>query len=587
MMKRWGVALLLLSAAACGPFLESPAPEEAIGFVDRARSAGFVYPNHTGVFGSKPFLVCSKGGGSISLDYDGDGDADIYQIDGNQFILDEKGRITTRRANPEAMNRLMRNDGNWKFTDVTAGSGLGDSDFGIGGAVGDFDNDGDRDIFVCNWGRNTLYRNNGDGTFADVTIAAGVGGSDGEFSTCATFVDADNDGDLDLYVSNYGDNEEFMLRCRGKPCGKVVDGMFRYMGPGCYEPQADRFYRNRGDGTFADESAEALADQVPAYSFQPISLDVDRDGDQDLFVATDSKPNYLWINDGTGHFEDKALEACCGLSEAASPSAGMGVDAGDYDQDGWPDLVMTNFAVDLNYLYRNLGGQGLCMFQHETARSGFGVGAWEKVSWGVGFRDFDHDGYLDIFVSNGHVYPTTSADIRTRGGYYEQTPLLYLGNGPPDWGFRECAARGGPGLKIRRLGRGAIFEDFDGDGDQDIFISCLDDVPLLLENRMPKRGNWLKIRLVGTSGNRDALGARVCVYAGGGRISQMREMRLSSSLASAMNTYLHWGLGEARKVDRLTITWPGGKKQEFTDLPGNTTYRIIEGAERPEAIHSE
>ncbi len=583
-MKRLGFAILLLAAAGCGPTEKPPVAQSAIGFVDRAREAGFIHPNRTGIFEDKPFLVYSKGGGCISLDYDDDGDVDLYLIDGNRFELDEEGKVLTKQADPRAMNRLMRNDGNWKFTDVTAGSGLGSREFGVGGAVGDYDNDGDRDIFLCNWGRNILYRNNGDGTFTDVTVQARVGGLENEFSTCATFLDADNDGDLDLYVSNYGDNEELMLRCKGEPPGKMVQGMFWYMGPGCYEAQADRFYRNSGDGTFIDESEEALPDQIPAYSFQPISFDVDNDGDQDIFVATDSKPNFFWINDGTGHFVDRAEEICCAVSEAACPSAGMGVDAQDYDQDGWLDLVLTNFSVDLNYLHRNLGAQGLLMFQHETARSGFGVGAWEKVSWGIGLRDFDQDGYLDIFVACGHVYPTTAPDVRTRGGYYEQTPLLYLGNGPPSWDFRESVEYGGPGLKIRRLGRGAIFEDFDGDGDLDIFISCLNSIPLLLENRLPNQGNWLKIRLVGKKCNRDALGARVTVEAGEGRITQMREMRLSSSFGSTHNTYLHWGLGNARTIDRLTVSWPGGKEEVFTDLPGNATYRIVEGAGKPESL---
>ncbi len=583
-MKPLASMILLLLIAACGPSSPPSVPRNVTGFVDRAKEAGFIHPNHTGRASEKPFLVEAKGGGCVSLDFDGDGDVDIYLIDGNDFRLDREGRVLTKRANPDAMNRLMRNDGNWKFTDVTAGSGLGDRNFGIGGATGDIDNDGDADIFVCNWGKNTLYRNNGDGTFTDVTEQAGVAGLENESTTCATFFDADNDGDIDLYVANYGDNEELMLRSGGEPMGKMVNGMFWFMGPGCYQGQKDRFFRNTGDGTFTDETEEALPDQTPSYSFQPILLDVDNDGDQDIFVAVDSMPNHLWINDGTGHFVDRAEEAGCAVNEVVMSSAGMGVDAGDYDQDGWLDLALTNFATDVNYLHRNLGAQGVLLFQHEAARSGFGVGAWDKVSWGIGIRDFDQDGYLDIFVANGHVYPTITPDLKTRGGYYAQTPLLYLGNGPPSWDFREVSEESGPGLRIRRVGRGAIFDDFDGDGDQDAFISCLNDVPLLLENRLPNLGNWLKLDLVGTECNRDALGARVTVSAGNGRIRQMREKRLSSSFASSHSLTMHWGLGDAVRVDRLTITWPGGKQEVFTDLAANRTWRIVEGAGKPEPL---
>ncbi len=579
--------LLLLPAVSCTAEKQTPPAVTATGFVDRAKDAGFIQPNHTGVFDSKPYLVSTKGGGCLSLDFDGDGDVDIYLVDGNDYELDSEGRVLTRQKNPDARNRLMRNDGNWKFTDVTEGSGLGDRNFGIGGAVGDYDNDGDPDIFVANWGKNTLYRNNGDGTFTDVTEVAGVAGLENEATPCATFFDADNDGDIDLYAANYGDHEEFMLRTGGKPAGKMVHGMFWVMGPGCYVAQKDRFYRNNGDGTFTDETETALKDQVPSYSFQPILLDVDNDGDQDIFTAVDSMPNHLWINDGRGNFTDQAEEAGCAVNEVICSSAGMGVDAADYDQDGWTDIVLTNFATDVNYLYRNLGAQGVLLFEHDAVRTGFGVGSWEKVSWGVGFRDFNQDGYLDVFVANGHVYPTTAPDVKTRGGYYEQTPLFYFGEGPPHWGFRESSEKGGPGLKIRRLGRGAIFDDFDNDGDQDVFISCLNSVPLLLENRLPGMGNWLKVGLQGTKSNRDALGARVLVEAGAGRIRQMREMRLSSSFASSHSTLLHWGLGDARKVDRLTVTWPGGKQQVFTDLPVNRTLHLVEDAAQPEPVNRE
>jgi len=582
-MKLLCLSVVLVAICACGPSGAPPSPA-ATGFIDRAREAGFVHPNHTGIFERREFLVETKGGGTICFDYDSDGDVDVYIVDGNRFELDADGRVVTKRAAPGAGNRLMRNDGDWRFTDVTESSGTGDDDFGIGGTVGDYDNDGKSDLFICNWGRNTLYRNNGDGTFSNVTEAAGVAGAENDFTTCATFLDMDLDGDLDLYVSNYGDNEKLMLATKGRPPGFTVPGAFKYSGPGVYEPQLDRLYRNDGDGAFTDVSATALVDQLASYAFQPITLDVDNDGDTDIFVANDSVPNFLWINDGTGRFTEMAEDAGCAVSEMATPSAGMGVDAEDYDQDGWLDIMLTNFSSDMNFLHRNLGGQGLLMFQHETARTGAAIGAWEKVSWGVALRDFNQDGVLDIFVATGHVYPSEDPALKNRAESYEQSPLLYFGNGAPDWDFRQATKEGGPGLAIRRLGRGAVFEDFDGDGDQDVLITCLNKIPLVLENRLPEMGNWVKVRLQGTKCNRDALGARVTVEAASGKINQMREMRFSSSFASSHNVYLHWGLGAAKKVDRLTIRWPGGEKEVFTDLPANSAYRIVEGSGVPEKI---
>ncbi len=579
---------LALAAAGAGCGRREPGgprrPALPAGFVDRAREAGLTFENHTGVFAEKPFLILSKGGGCLCLDYDGDGDLDLYFVDGNSFLYDPARRTLTRRANPRAGNRLLRNDGGWRFTDVTAAAGVGDTSFGIGGAVGDYDNDGDPDLYVCNWGRNVLYRNNGDGTFTDVTDRAGVGGDERLASTCAALFDADGDGDLDLYVSNYGDVEELLVATGGKPLGVTIDGIFRYSGPGCYTPQADLFFENRGDGTFRDVSAAALRDQVPSYGFQPVPFDADNDGDLDLYVANDSKANFLWINDGSGRFVNRALAAGTAVSDSGDPQAGMGVDAADYDQDGRLDLVVTNFAEDRNTLYRNRSTPGCLFFEDVSAVSGVGRGCWDKVSWGVGFVDFDLDGRLDLFVSNGHVYPTPRQGVYFMGGTYRQTPLLFLGRGPPSWRFENVTAGAGPGLHRPVLGRGCLFGDFDNDGDADVFITCLNERPLLLENRLPRRGHGLTLSLAGVKSNRDAVGARVTVEAGGGRIRQMRELHLAGSFAASRDPRMIFGLGAARKADRVTVRWPSGTEQVFRDVPGDAAFRLVEGREELERL---
>lgn len=571
--------ILLLSSLlllACGRF----APPAETGFVDRSADCGIDFVNHTGRARNKRYIVEAKGGGILSLDYDGDGRLDLYVVDGNMYRLDPDGNVLTRTANPEAGNRLYRNLGSWRFEDVTEKAGVGDRSFGFGGGVGDYDGDGRPDIYVCNWGRNVLYHNDGDGSFTDVTAEAGVGGDDGEYSTGATFFDGDGDGDLDLYVANYADMESYMKLTKGRGLVPNGFGIMVVAGPSPIPPQLDRYYRNDGDGTFTDESATALRNQQAGYSFTGVSLDANRDGHADLYVTSDMTSNPLWMNDGAGQFDDRGTETGTALSGWGGVQAGMGNDSVDYDQDGWPDLFTTNYLRDRNTLYRNLTGKlGRLYFQDVTIQTGLGRADNMKVCWATKAGDFDLDGYMDLFVVAGHFYDT-DAYITEEGAGYRQLPSLWFGEGPPDWGFRlSTPEERGPGMTIPIVGRGASFGDFDDDGDIDVIVSVLNDRPLVLENRVPRRGAWLSLRLVGRAPNRDAIGARATVSVKKSGLRQEQEVRRSASFLSANDPRLFFGVGRAATVDRLAVVWPDGTRQEFSGLAANAAFRLEQGGE--------
>jgi len=564
------------------PVSLEPGPDDT-GFFDRAPYAGITFRNHTGKDEAKDYIVEAKGGGALVLDYDGDGDIDIYVVDGNRYKVGPKGDVISRTDHPDAYNRLLRNDGGWKFTDVTKASGLGDRSYGFGGTVGDYDNDGDPDIYVCNWGPNKLYRNNGDGTFTDMTATAKVAGGpkvDDYYSTGAAFFDADDDGDLDLYVANYNHMSEFIGKTKGYGRQARWRGILVYAGPFGIRAANDRFYRNNGDGSFTDETLSCLVDQMARYAFTPVVSDFDRDGDLDIYVTNDVCDNTMWINDGKGVFTDRGVSTSTAMNYNTSKQASMGNDSVDYDQDGWPDIFITNFSHDTNTIYRNIKHEmvnGDLMFDEVTERTGLAAGDFIKVCWGAKFQDFDLDGYMDLFVAAGHVYPEINRFAEKVGTTYKQVPTLWRGTGPPKWKFEDISEQGGSGLRKPKCGRAACFADFDDDGDMDVYIAGLNDTPLLLENRMPRAGNFLMVALVGKSRDRDAIGARVTVEAGGGKINQMQEMRLTASFIGTNDPRLHWGVGRNEKIDRLTIEWRGGEKQVFTGLEANHLYRVEEG----------
>ncbi len=519
-------------------------------FSDVTAGSGIKHTNVCGEPGRKKFWITeTMGAGAAWLDYDGDGKLDLYLVNGSTYA---------RGADKGEPNQLYRGDGRGKFTDVTAKAGVGDRGWGHGVAVGDIDNDGDPDLYVVNLGPNALYRNRGDGTFENITAKAGV--ADPGWGTSAAFFDIEGDGDLDLYVANYVDFDPAKVPKFGSPEAArrptcTNRGLAVFCGPAGLPPGQDVLYRNNGDGTFTDATREAgMFLDKPRYGLGVVTLDFDGDGDLDLYVANDSVENSLWRNDGKGRFTDIGVRSLTALDAAGRPQAGMGTDSGDYNNDGWIDLVATNFSHDLNTLYRNMGGK---FFVDESQLVGMSATKM-ALSWGVGFQDFDLDGDLDLFIANGHVYP--HMDDYDVGLYFRQRNHLFLNQGGR---FAEVSTRAGKGFEVARSFRGAAFADYDADGDIDALVTALDEPVLLLRNDSPRRGHYLELELVGTRSNRDAVGARVTVTAGGKR--QARERKGGGSYLSQSAPTLHFGLGAATSA-LVQVRWPDGSLQELRDV---------------------
>jgi len=504
------------------------------------------------------------GAGAAWLDYDGDGKLDLYIVNGSAH---------DRAPGEGEPNRLFRGDGKGGFTDVTEKAGVGHRGWGYGVAVGDYDNDGDPDLYLTNFGTNVLLRNDGDGTFSDVTSKAGVGGTD-DWSTSTAFFDMDNDGDLDIYVGNYIVDGPGRSPRRATEAADSVYCTYRaipvYCGPLGQVSVQDVVYRNNGDGTFADATRDAgFALAEPRYTLGVVTGDYDNDGDQDVYVANDSVRNSLWRNEGGGKFVDVGVSSLSALNADGRAQAGMGTNFGDYDGDGWLDIVVTNFSYDVNTLYKNLSGK---FFIDESATAGMNVTTM-ALSWGVGFQDFDHDGDLDLFVSNGHIYPQVDDyDIGTR---FRQRNHLFvnLGGGR----LREASALAGPGLAIEESSRAAAFGDYDNDGDMDIFVTSLSGPAMLLRNDGPAKGHYLQIQLVGSRSNRDGVGARVTVTAGGKKF--VRQRHGAGSYLSSADPRLHFGIGDAARIEKIEVIWPSGARNLLKNVAPDRLLVIEEPAD--------
>jgi len=537
-----------------------------ISFLNVARESGL---NAKTIFGGEhknKYLLETTGCGVAFYDYDNDGWLDIFLVNGT--------RLEGFPAGSEPTSHLFRNNRDGTFTDVTLKAGVAHSGWGQGCCVGDYDNDGWDDLFVSYFGKNILYHNNGDGTFTDVGQKAGVAGNGKRWNTGCAFVDYDRDGKLDLFVANYIDMDLATAPVpESGPC--LYKSVMVACGPPGLQGGKNILYHNNGDGTFTDVSeAAGILSANGTYGLGVLTADFDNDGWPDIYVADDSTASALYQNKKNGKFQDIAIEAGCALSPDGKPQAGMGVSAADYDMDGNLDIVKTNFAGDTPSLYHNQGGAN---FEDTTFTAGLGAHT-QFLGWGCGFFDMDNDGWPDILICNGHVYPEVE-QLKTEAGY-AQRKLLYqnLHNGH----FADVSFQAGLGISEPSPSRGAAFGDFDNDGDIDIVVNTVNDYPQLLRCDSKLAHNWIKVRTIGTKSNRSGIGARVtCVTQTPGESKphrQIDEVRSGGGYFSQNDLRVHFGLGKAEKVDLLEIRWPSGQVDTLKDIKANQVIYVKEGA---------
>ncbi|MHC5144126.1 MAG: CRTAC1 family protein [Planctomycetota bacterium] len=526
--------------------------QASMSFTDVTDQTGITFKHKDGSSGNF-YIVETIGAGLALFDYDSDGDSDIYFLNGAAL----KG-VEYKRT---PKNALYRNEGNFKFTDVTEASGTGDTGFGLGVTVGDYDNDGDPDLYLNNHGPNVLYRNNGDGTFTDVTKPAGVGdGSHVGAGTC--FLDSDNDGDLDLYVARY------IVFDYRKTITIAMGGHLEYPSPNAFVFKEDALYRNNGDGTFTDISEASGIAQHRKSGMGMICADYDNDGDTDIFVANDSTENLLFQNDGTGVFEEVGLLSGVAYELGGKAYGNMGVDCADYDNDGLLDFYVTSYNHEWATLYRNLG-EGL--FEDVTPSTGSGKGTFLNATWGTGFVDFDNDGDKDIFVAVGFLADNVE-QYRDDITYHARNELL-MNTG--DGTFINITDRAGDGMKVKRSSRGAGFDDLDNDGDIDAVILNSRREPTLLRNDTKNKNHWVQIHLKGVKTNRDGVGARVKVVCGD-RV-QIDEVHSGRSYQGHHGSTLHFGLGTHETIDRIEVKWIGGGVDILKNPAVDQRLTITEG----------
>ena len=546
-----------------------PAPVPAVEYVDVAGEAGVDFRHVTGASGRRYFPE-TMGSGVGLVDFDGDQDLDIYFVNGAPF--------PGYTGPPDPVNALYRNDGG-RFVEAARDAGAADPGHGMGCAFADYDNDGDADLYLTNYGANVFYRNEGSGRYLDVTDQAAV--ADTAWSTGSTFVDYDNDGDLDLYVANYvhyalayveRDLEAYLSASRSAP----EEGIEAYPHPRNFAGAEDHLFRNEGGGRFrAVTRLAGLVDTSAAAGrgLGVVATDYDNDGWSDIYVANDAVPNFLYHNEGGGRFTEVGGVAGVAFGEDGQEEAGMGVDAADYDNDGHPDLVVTNFENEPNSLYHN---RGAGFFPHASFPAGVGLVSLRCLSFGIAFVDYDNDGYQDLFVANGHVLDNASAFYQSSS---HAQPNQLLRNQGPDAGgrfrFRDVSSQAGAALTKARVSRGCAVGDYDDDGDTDIVVSNSGQPAALLRNEGGNSGHWLTITARGGPANRDAIGARIEVWAGD--LYQLREVRGSFSYLSQRDLRVSFGLGSRTHVDSLRIHWPGGAVERLAGLQPDRFVTLVEG----------
>ncbi len=516
---------------------------------------------HTHGGSGRRYIVEAMSAGLATFDYDNDGLIDVYFVNG--------APLPGARQDVAARNALYRNLGDFQFEDVTERAGVGDTRFGMAVAAADYDNDGRLDLYVNNFGPNVLYHNRPDGTFEDVTERAGVQPDNENLVGAGTcFLDADADGDLDLYCANYMQFtfDRHMIGNRG--------GFPSSPSPGFYEPVPDCFFQNRGDGTFDDASQTSGIGRCAGRSMGMVSADYDGDGDTDIFVCNDLQPNFLFQNDGSGTFEEVACFAGVAFSGNGDVLSNMGVDVGDYDNDGRLDFFSTNYRGTLPVLFRNMG-QGF--FVDETVLANAGAGCLQHVNWGCGLVDLNNDGHRDLFVANGHSEDNIHLSDPTAA--YRASPVVLMNTGKGR--FIDVSRNAGDGLGREAAGRGTTFDDLDNDGDVDVIVLNSCDSPSILRNMLVESGcsnHWLQVRLRGTHSNRNGVGAQVRVLAGD--LRQLDEVCSGRGYQSHRSSRLHFGLGHHDRVDRIEVRWIGGGVDILENVNVDQLLIITEGTHR-------
>ena len=530
------------------------ADETSIHFSEQTEAAGIRFKHINGASEEK-YLPETMGAGCLFFDYNNDGFLDIYLVNSGKSCEN----ASQPRTQPDEMNVLYRNNGDGTFTDVSTQVGFQKNiGYGMGCLSTDYDNDGDADLYLTNFGRNQLYRNNGDGTFTDVTSDAGVG--DSHWSVSASFGDYNLDGYLDLYVVNYLDYQiETAHAC-------LLEGVHIYCGPHEYPGASDTLYRNNGDGTFTDVTGRSGVRNA-GKGLGVLFTDYNSDGYPDIFVANDAVQDFLYRNNGDGTFTDVAITAGIAYNSEGRATASMGIANGDYDNDGLLDLFVTNFSLEVNSLFHNDGDGFYTMTTFET---GLAEPSFSQLGFGTQFLDADNNGVLDLFVANGHVWDNV-AHI-TPSLAYKQKCQLFENTGTGN--FKEITKAAGMFFTRPVVARGTAIGDYDNDGDADILVSCCSESTVLLRNDSRVANNWLKVQLVGTKSNRDGIGAKVQVQAG--EKTQVKEVTCGGSYASGNERTLLFGLGTHSKVQSIEVRWQGGHIQRLENISANQVTRIKE-----------
>jgi hypothetical protein len=566
-LPAWLAALLfilILMAAGISLAQNAQAPKPLAYFTDVAKEAGLTMMNVFGGVDSKKYIIETTGTGVAIFDYDNDGWPDIFIVNGTKLDGFPGGKGPT--------NHLYHNNHDGTFTDVTEKAGLAHTGWGQGVCVGDYDNDGWEDLYVTYYGKNILYHNNGNGTFTDVSDKAGVGGSGKAWGTGCAFVDYDRDGHLDLMVAHYVDFDLSNTPAPGERSTCLWKGVPVMCGPQGLPGSKNILYHNRGDGTFEDVTTKAHIDKTTGhYAFSVTTLDFDDDGWPDIFVACDSTPSILYHNNRDGTFTDVAITAGAAFNEDGRAQAGMGSTVADYNGDGKLDIFKTNFSDDTATLYRN-NGDGT--FDDVTYQAGLGLNT-QYLGWGTMFLDFDNDGWPDLLLVNGHVYP--EVDSQHLGSNFQEPRILYHNNG--DGKFTDISATAGPGITTAISSRGLALGDLWNDGRISAVVSNMNARLSLLVNQVRNGNHWVALRALGTKSNRDGIGARIRVKAGARTL--IDEVRSGSSYDSNNDMRVHFGLGSATKIEWVEVRWPSGLLEKFENLGVDAIHTIKEGTGTP------